>query len=177
MNTFTNLLPSPLHPAVVHLPIVFALLAPVAVFAVIHLIRKGARPARSWAVASGMLAALALSAWVSTETGEQNENRVERIVPRQAFHAHEERAELFLTSSFVVLGISLVGFSRRKISSVARWSAAAGSLVLVGMGYAVGHSGGQLVYRYGAASAFSGAGATAAQPTERGEHGQTGEGR
>ena len=44
---------------------------------------------------------------------------------------------------------------------IARFSTLAGSLALVVVVARVGHTGGQLVYRYGAASAYTGAGASA----------------
>jgi len=40
------------------------------------------------------------------------------------------------------------------VGSAARVAAAAGTLAVFGFGYNVGHTGGQLVYRDGAASAY-----------------------
>lgn len=47
----------------------------------------------------GLATALAVSSWVAVETGEQQEDRVERVVGERPLHSHEEAAELFLLLS------------------------------------------------------------------------------
>jgi uncharacterized membrane protein len=153
---FENLLPDPLHPAVVHLPIALVLLLPVFAVGALVAIRRGTRVLRAWGIAAAMAAALSGSAFVALETGEMQEDRVEDVVPDRALDGHEDAATGFLAASLVVLGVALVGLARGKLGNVARHATVAGSLVLLGLGYRVGHSGGELVYRYGAASAYAG---------------------
>lgn len=149
-----SLLPTPLHPAVVHLPMALAVLVPLFAIGALVAVRRGALPMRSWSLAVAMFFALSASAWVSKETGEDQEDRVERIVPEAALETHEEAADLFLWLSVAVLGVSAVGLLTHKIGGPARVVATVGSLVLLVAGYRVGHSGGELVYTHGAASAY-----------------------
>ena len=151
----TNLIPDPLHPAVVHLPIALVLLLPLFAIGALVAIRRGSRPLVAWGLTLTVLAALVGSSWVATETGEQQEERVEDVVGDAPMHAHEEAAETFLALAFGVLVISAPGLRRGSIGRVARVAGLAGSLALVGAGWKVGHSGGALVYEYGAAAAYA----------------------
>jgi formate hydrogenlyase subunit 3/multisubunit Na+/H+ antiporter MnhD subunit len=151
---FENLLPTPLHPAVVHLPIALTLLVPVFAIGAIVAIRRGATVLRAWSIAAAMLGALSFSAWVALETGEDQEDKVEAVVPEVAFESHEEAAEAFFTLSLAVLGIAAVGLARGRVGSAARYTTAASTIALLVVGYNVGHSGGDLVYEHGAASAY-----------------------
>jgi len=148
------MLPEPLHPAVVHFPIVLSFLLPVVVFTAIWRIRRGALLRRTWAVALIVAAALTLSTWVSVETGEAEEDRVENAVPAASLEAHEEAAERFLLLSFVVLVVTGAGLLGGPAGTAARLASGIGAAGLVAVGALVGHSGGQLVYRDGAAAAY-----------------------
>jgi uncharacterized membrane protein len=156
----SSFIPTPLHPAIVHLPMALVVLLPV--FAVVALVavHRGARPLRSWGVAAAMFAALSISAWASMETGEDQEDAVETIVPDAALDTHEDAAEQFLWLSVAVLGVAGVGLLGGRVGSTARVVATAGALGLLVAGYRVGHSGGELVYRHGAATAYVNAAAT-----------------
>jgi uncharacterized membrane protein len=145
----------PLHPLVVHFPVVLAVLLPISAIVALWAIRKGATPRKAWAVPFAVAAALALSAWVATETGEAQEDRVERVVARGALHGHEEAAERFLVLSGVLVLIAAGGLVRGTVGHAARYVSAAGALGLVAAAAQVGHSGGVLVYREGAASAYT----------------------
>lgn len=158
------MLPNPLHPAIVHFPVVLAFLLPISAAVAIWTIRKGARAARAWLVPLSIAAALTLSSWVSVETGENQDEKVERVVQEQPLETHEEAAEVFLTGSAVLLLIAAAGLVRGPIGKVFRVGTTVGAIALVGGAAYVGHTGGQLVYKYGAASAYSSpvpAGATA----------------
>ena len=154
----TNLIPDPLHPAVVHLPIALVLLLPLFAIGALVAIRRGGRPLVAWGLTLTLLAALVGSSWVATETGEQQEERVEDVVGDAPMHAHEEAAETFLALAFGVLVISAPGLRSGRLGRAARIAGLAGSLALVGAGWKVGHSGGALVYEYGAAAAYPAAG-------------------
>jgi uncharacterized membrane protein len=173
-GTLASLIPAPLHPAIVHLPMALAVLVPLFAVGAVVAIRRGVRPMRAWAVALAMFAALSASSWVSLETGEQQEDRVESAVPRAALHGHAEAAEVFLTLSGCVLLVAGVGLLSTRAGSVARGLATVGSVALLVAGYEVGHTGGALVYSYGAANAYvkgavaEGAGSGAAPTAARG---------
>lgn len=149
------LLGMPLHPLVVHFPIVLTFLLPISVLAALWAIRKGTTPRRAWSVPLALAAALTLSAWVATETGEAQEDRVEQVLPDGALHGHEEAAERFLVLSGVLLVVAVVGLAPRSVGQAARLVTAAGAVGLIAAAAQVGHSGGTLVYRDGAASAYT----------------------
>lgn len=159
-----SLIPTPLHPAIVHLPIALTLLLPFFALGALWAIRRGARASRAWGVTTALFAALSLSAWAAVETGQAQEERVEDVVAEAPFEAHEEAAESFLLLSLGVLGIAAIGLASGKVGSAARVAGTVGSAILLIAGYRVGHSGGQLVYRYGAASAYT-SGATSVEST------------
>jgi len=145
----------PLHPLVVHFPVVLAVLLPISVLVALLLIRKGATARRVWSVPVAIATALAVSAWVATQTGESQEDRVERVVSRGALHGHEEAAERFLVLSGVLVLVAAAGLARGTVGRAARLVTAAGAVGIVVAGAQVGHSGGLLVYRHGAASAYT----------------------
>ena len=145
----------PLHPLVVHFPVVLAVLLPISVVVALLLIRKGATARRVWSVPVAIAAAVAVSAWVATQTGESQEDRVERVVSEGALHGHEEAAERFLVLSGVLVLVAAAGLARGTVGRAARLVTAAGTVGIVVAGAQVGHSRGLLVYRYGAASAYT----------------------
>jgi hypothetical protein len=171
MVDMQSLIPNPLHPAVVHIPIAIAVLLPLFAVGALWYIRRGAPPRPAWGITVALAAMLVLSAWVSLQTGQQQEERVEEVVPEQSIGTHEEAAEAFLVVSAGVLMVALVGLARGRIGEGGRWVATAGTVAVLAAGWNVGHSGGMLVYRDGAASAY----ATGAVGGEAGSAGGTGE--
>jgi uncharacterized membrane protein len=167
------MLPNPLHPAVVHFPIVLTVILPLFVGGAWWAIARGARPSRAWALPTALAAALLLSAFVAVRTGESEEERVEKVVSEQILHEHEEAAERFIVLSGVLLGLMTVGLLRGTVGGGARVVATAGVLVVLAAGVQVGKAGGDLVYREGAASAYvtSPDSRIIAEPT-RGEEGK-----
>lgn len=150
-----SFIPNPLHPAIVHLPIALSILLPFFAVGALVAIRRGARPIKAWGVTTALFAALTLSSWAAVETGEQQTERVEQVIAEAPIETHEEAAEAFLLFSLGVLAVAAVGLTSGKIGTVARVAGTVGALALVGAGYQVGHSGGKLVYQYGAASAYT----------------------
>jgi len=140
------MLPDPLHPAVVHFPIVLMALLPLAAIGALWAVRRGAAPVRAWVVPVAMAAALTLSAWAALQTGQAQEERVEDIVGDQRIETHEEAAERFLVFSGVVFALSAAGLARGATGRGARVVATVATLGLLVAGYQVGHSGGTLVY-------------------------------
>lgn len=145
----------PLHPVVVHFPIVLSVLLPISALVALWAIRKGTTPRFTWAVPVALAAALAASSYVAIETGEREEDRVEQIVGHRAMHAHEEAAERFLVLSGVLLLVSLTGLLPRTPGRAGRLLTLGGAVGLLAAGVQVGHSGGELVYQHGAANAYA----------------------
>jgi hypothetical protein len=153
---WTNLLPDPLHAAVVHLPMALAVLLPLAALVALVAIKRGAAPRPTWGVMVLMVALLIGSGLVAKETGEDGEDRVEQLVPETALEAHEEAADRFLVVGAVVLVLSLVGLRRDRLGGGARIAATLGTIAVLAAGWSVGHAGGELTYRYGGAAAYAG---------------------
>lgn len=150
-----SLIPNPLHPAVVHLPIAIAVILPLFAIGALWFIRRGAKRRAAWGIFVAMSAALVASAWVSLQTGEQQEERVEDVVPERSIHQHEEAADLFLAVSAGVFIVAIGGLVEGRIGQASRVLAAAGTVAVLAAGWNVGHSGGMLVYRDGAGSAYT----------------------
>jgi len=148
------MIPEPLHPAIVHFPIVLAVLLPIAAAAAVVAIHRGASVVPTWTPVVVLAVLLAGSAWAAVETGKDEEERVEVVVPEAAIEDHEEAAELFLPLSAGVLGLIGLGLLKGGRGRTMRYVATVGAIGLLAQGIRVGHSGGELVYVHGAASAY-----------------------
>ncbi|MDH3224709.1 MAG: hypothetical protein OEO23_13405 [Gemmatimonadota bacterium] len=148
------MLPDPLHPAVVHFPIVFAAILPLVAIAALVLIRRGESVKRAWIPVLLLGVLLPGSAWAAVRTGETEEEVVEEVVADAPIHEHEEAAELFLPLSLGLLALVAAGLTGGRIGRAARGLAAVASVAMLIAAYRVGHTGGQLVYEHGASAAY-----------------------
>jgi uncharacterized membrane protein len=148
-------MPEPLHPAVVHFPIVLAFLSPIAAAVMLWAIQSGRLNSRAWLYVVILQAAVLASGWIAEEQGEHEEERVERVIGEEPIEEHEEAAERFLAISGVTLALSIAGMLGSPLGVVARALTVTAGLASVAMVAAVGHSGGELVYRHGAAAAYT----------------------
>jgi uncharacterized membrane protein len=171
-----NLIPNPLHPAVVHFPIVLILLG-TAVAALATFWRKGYVPA----FAAGLLLLGALGAWAALATGESDGGLVENSAPQaeSLLDAHEDWAKRTVTAAAIAAVIAIGAAALFRFPRVARGVAVAAALaagVASWTVYETGHRGGALVYQHGAgmntAAAAAGAENSAvAQPARRAKDG------
>ena len=148
------MIPDPLHPAVVHLPIALAVLVPGLALLGMLLIHRRILPSRSWALIVLLQALLVGSGWLALQTGEREEERVERVVAERPIESHEEAAERFLLIAGVGLVATAGGLLRGRAGAIGRVAGTLASFAVLAAGVAVGHSGGELVYKHGAASAY-----------------------
>jgi uncharacterized membrane protein len=148
-------LPSPLHPLIVHMPMAVTILLPLFAMGALVAIRRRARVQVAWGMTIGMLAVLLVSGWAALQTGEIEEDKVERFVSHDAVEEHEEAGKQFVYAAGAVLLLSGVGLIRGRTGATARVVVALATIGLVGLGYNVGHSGGGLVYGGGAAQAYA----------------------
>jgi len=155
-------LPDPLHPIVVHFPVVLSILLPVVTAAALWAIAKGARPMRAWGLSIAVAAALTLSAWVAVETGEDQEERVEDVVGESRLDTHADAGRALLFASVGVLAVLGLGLMPGDKGRIARVVGAVSTLTVAGAAFRVGMTGGDLVYKYNAASAYSATDSTAA---------------
>jgi uncharacterized membrane protein len=148
------MMPDPLHPAVVHLPIALAILVPIFAALAILSIWKGFLPKRSWALVVLLQGMLVGSTWLAVETGEAQEEVVERVVAEQHIKTHEEVAERFLAITGLGLLVIGMGLLPRRSGAVGRIAGTFASLAILAAAVAVGRTGGELVYEHGAANAY-----------------------
>lgn len=163
------MLPDPLHPAVVHFPVVLAMLLPAAALLGLLAVRRGTAPRTAWGYVTLVAFLLFASSFVAVRTGEQEEETVEEVVDRDAIHEHEEageRLQLLAGISFLVFA---AGLSGGVVGRVARPVALLASLAIAGQAYLAGKGGGELVYEHGAASAYVEGTRPAAATGESGE--------
>lgn len=150
---WSQLIPSPLHPAVVHFPMALAVIAPLVAVGGFVAMRRGVSARWAWGTVVALLAALALSSFVAKQTGETDEEIVEDVVSGTAMERHEEAADRFMVLSLVVLAMGVAGLSSGAIGRIGRVATIVGTVGLVAAGWQVGHEGGRLVYQEGAAAA------------------------
>lgn len=151
----------PLHPALVHLPLGVAIVAPILALAALIMWRSGRLARPVWWLVVGLQVLAPAGAYAALLTGEEEEERVEDFVDGAAIHEHEEAAEAFLISSAVVLAL-MVAAGLWKDERLARGIAGAaivGGLVSAGLAMNAGHLGGKLVFVHGAGGAPIDAGA------------------
>jgi len=148
-------IPDPLHPAVVHLPVALAVLMPLLALLGGLAIRGGFVPARTWAAVVLLQAILVGSAWFALETGEDQEERVEEVVAERHIEEHEEAAERFHRLGIVALVLVAAGLLPGRAGGVGRALGVVATLAVLAASVPVGHSGGELVYRHGAARAYT----------------------
>ncbi|MBM4183964.1 MAG: hypothetical protein FJ207_07025 [Gemmatimonadetes bacterium] len=165
------MLPEPLHPIVVHFPMVFVVLLPISAAIALWAIRRGAAPLKGWAIPAAFAVALAGSAWVALETGEAEEEKVEAFVSEAAINEHEEAAERFLVFSGVLALVAGVGLLSGVAGRAARLVASVGTLAVLAAGIQVGAAGGRLVYEHGAAQAYV-SGSASGMPMMQGGEGE-----
>ncbi|HYQ81996.1 MAG TPA: DUF2231 domain-containing protein [Anaeromyxobacteraceae bacterium] len=152
-------MPSPLHPALVHLPLGLALATPLLSGGIVLAAWRGWLPRRAWVAAVALQGLLVAGGVAAVVTGHRDGDRVEKVVGEEAVDAHEERAEAFVWTAGAVLALAAAA-----LAVPARAAAPLAALSLAGMvaaavlAYRAGQAGGELVYRHGAARAW-GAGA------------------
>jgi uncharacterized membrane protein len=158
------MIPDPLHPAIVHYPIVLATLLPLAAVVALILIAKGGHARKTWAFVVALSAMLALASYVAVKTGESQEDAVEEVVAEEPIHEHEEAGERMLIFSGIGVLLVGLGLANGGLGRAGRWIGTAGSVALLVAAYQVGRLGGELVYEHGAAQAYIEEAAPAAVP-------------
>ncbi len=148
---------TPLHPAIVHLPLGLAIIVPLVALGLTVALWRGWLPKRSWIAVVALQALMLGSAVLAMNTGEGDEERVERVVTETAIETHEEAAEIFTWGAGIVLAMTIAVLLVRKVELARLGSviATAGTIAVALLAVRVGHAGGQLVYTHGAASAYA----------------------
>ncbi len=148
----------PLHPMAVHLPIVLAVLIPLAMVAVIAASKKITNQRAVWAVIFGFCVLLTVSSFVAMKLGEREEERVEKVVSEQIIENHEEWAEAFTWTT--LLPLLFTGLMLKKKHPSLKYLAAASGVAVLALGVITGHEGAELVYKHNAGKVYMSAGAS-----------------
>ncbi len=158
------------HPRLVHVPIALGVLMPLVAFGLLLAWWRGWLPRRTWVVAVGLQAILVASGMLALRSGEAEEDRVEKVVPERLIEEHEEAAEVFVWASGGVLAVMLLAgaLGARRVAMPIAATAAAGTLLVLGLGARTGQAGGSLVYEHGAGQAYAAPRAGAAPAVARG---------
>lgn len=142
----------PLHPIAVHFPIVIGMTLPFIAILLWWAIRKGHVPQKAWIVITALALVYGASALVASELGEEDEDRVEKVVSEKVIEEHEEAAELIPWVAGVLVLLSFGGLMSGA-GAKAQIAFVAVSLIAIAPLVNAGHTGGELVYHYGAANA------------------------
>ena len=148
------MIPDPLHPAMVHFPVALAALVPMLAVLAALAIRLDWISQRVWLAVVLLQAMLAGSAWVAQQTGQNEEEKVEKVVAEEHVAAHEEAADLLVILAGVTFLISALGSLGGNVGTAARVTTIVASAIVAGASVNVGRLGGELVYHHGAASAY-----------------------
>jgi uncharacterized membrane protein len=148
--TFPPAIPDPLHPALVHFPIVLILLGTGASILAVFW-RKGYVPA----FAAALLVLGASGAWAAVASGKSDGGLVENTSGGVSalLDAHETWAERTLTAAVIAAVIAVASVALFRFPRTARGVAVAAALaamVAAWTVYETGHRGGALVYQHGA---------------------------
>jgi uncharacterized membrane protein len=145
-----NLIPDPLHPAVVHFPIVLILLGAVA--AIVAAFWRGGHLPRFAALLLGLGA---LAAWAAVESGESSGGLLETGSAQMEglVDAHQTWAKRTLAVTIVGAVAAVASALAGRWPRIARGVAAVAALASAAAAYSVyetGHRGGALVYHHAA---------------------------
>jgi len=146
------------HPKVVHVPMALAVLMPLVATGTLFAVWRGWLPSRSWVVVFLLQAVLLGSGIAALKTGETEEDRVEQVLAERHIESHEEAAEAFVWAGgalLVLMAFPLV-LSDGRVRQAILLGAWVGTILVFGLGYRTGESGGRLVYEHGAARAYAG---------------------
>lgn len=112
---------------------------------------------RAWGAFVALQMMMVAGGFIALQTGETEEDVVEKVVAEAAIEQHEDIAKIFFWGSvFVMLGgLAPIVLKDEKFRFGAMVGVTAGSTIVLFMGMATGVQGGKLVYHHGAASAYT----------------------
>jgi len=142
----------PLHPIAVHFPIVLGVILPFAALLIWWAIRKEYLQQKAWVLVVLLALTYGISSFVAVALGGKDEDKVEKVVSEKVIHEHEEAGELIPWIATGLFLFSMVGFLPKNSHRI-RLALAVLSLVAIIPLANTGHTGGKLVYQYGAANA------------------------
>lgn len=139
------MIPEPLHPAVVHFPIVFILLGTFAIFVTFFI-----KSPQFLFIACGLLVLSAASAYFAEQTGSDSYGAFKSAFPQaeNILDTHADNATWTVRFAFATAALSLlmVFFRNTKAKKVFHLCTIISSLILTYSMYNTAHLGGEMVY-------------------------------
>ncbi len=148
-------MPLPFHPMIVHFPIALSVILPLLTLIFAFLIKTRKMNTGVWAIIIGLHLFTVATGYIALESGETEEETVQRVVAKEEIAKHEKYAEIFVGITVVATVFSIVAFF--VTANIQFYVQLANVIILlVGAFYAfeTGEHGGDLVYRYGAPRAY-----------------------
>jgi len=145
----------PYHPLIVHFPVAISVILPILSTLILYFIMKKSFSSQLWIIALVFQGLTVATGYLALETGEMDEEKVEKVLSKKLIHEHEEAAEIFVGASVIVFVLGVLSlFIKESYRSKLRIASSVLSLVLPLLVYRAGHLGGELVYKHGAGNAF-----------------------
>jgi len=154
----------PLHPAIVHLPLGLAIALPFITAAIYYLIKTDKLDSLAWWIPVVLQVVVVIFTFTAMQIGEGDEEKVEKVVAEEYIEEHEEAGKIFLILGIASLLVLGAGIKSSKFQSALQAGSIALLLVSLGGGVYAGKLGGELVYKHGAASAFTNPDGAGVQP-------------
>lgn len=143
----------PLHPILVHFPIALGLLAPLLIFIIWIGIYKWNWQTTTWSLIPLVYMILFACSLGAVKTGEMDEEKVEAYISHEVIEEHEEIGEKIPWIFAGLWCLSVTPFFIRSRKKMLMTITMVCSVISVAPIIVTGHSGGELVYKYGAARA------------------------
>jgi len=142
----------PLHPIVVHFPIVLGVILPFTALLFWWAIKKEYLQQKAWILVVFLALTYGVSSLVAIELGETDEEKVEKVVSKKLIGEHAEAGELIPWISGGLFLFALAGFLPKNSQRIRLAMAVLSFAAIIPLAN-TGHTGGRLVYKYGAANA------------------------
>lgn len=146
---------TPFHPFIAHFPIALTFLIPVLALVFALMLKKNKMAPIAWLVVIGLQIFVTATGYIALESGETEEETVEKVVDEKFIGEHEEAAEIFVGSVVIALVVSIAAFFiRKEFQFYLQLGVAVLAIISCYLAVKTGQLGGQLVYTHGAAAAY-----------------------
>ncbi len=146
------MLNTPLHPAVVHFPIVLGVTLPIVAIWFWFKFKTKEWNRQSWMVLVIISAFYLMFSVITVQLGEIDEELVEKVISEETIEDHEEMGEKIPWIAAGLLILSFLGSRTIRFKLIGKFFIGLATLGLIPL-LLTGHSGGELVYIHGAAQA------------------------
>ncbi len=145
----------PFHPLISHFPIALAFIIPLLSITFALLIKSGKMLSQTWLIIIALNLTTVTMGYVAIKSGVAEEAAMEKVLEKKLLQTHESTAEVFVGLIVISTLLSLSAFFLKDHFQFAVQMCSAGlGLVGIYFAYQTAILGGELVYKYGAATAY-----------------------